>query len=63
MQANVGGREKLARIIVGLAVLSLLFLIDGNGRWWGLIGLVLLVTGVVGYCPISALLGINTAKK
>jgi len=63
MQTNVGGLEKPARIIIGLAVLSLIFFLEGNARWWGLIGLVPLVTGLAGYCPVNALLGINTAKK
>jgi hypothetical protein len=62
MKANVGGMEKPARIVIGLLVLSLIFFLEGNARWWGLIGLVPLITGLVGYCPVSALVGINTAK-
>jgi len=63
MKANVGGLEKPARIIIGLGVLSLIFFLEGNARWWGLIGLVPLVTGLVGYCPVNALLGFNTTRK
>lgn len=63
MTKNVGGAEKTVRILVGVLLLSLLIVLEGKARWWGLIGLVPLITGLIGYCPVSALLGINTAKK
>jgi hypothetical protein len=63
MQQNVGSAEKTVRIIAGLAVLSLVFFLEGNARWWGLIGLLPLVTGLSGFCPAYTLLGISTAKK
>jgi hypothetical protein len=63
MEMNVGGTEKLIRIIAGLAILSLLFILEGNARWWGLVGLVPLLTGIIGYCPVNALFGLNTARK
>lgn len=60
MKANVGGIDKILRIVVGLAVLSLVFIIDGDARWWGLIGLVPLFTGLTGWCPAYGLFGITT---
>jgi len=51
MKANVGGIDRTLRIIVGLVLLSLLFILEGNARWWGLVGLLPLLTGVVGWCP------------
>lgn len=63
MKANVGGMEKTIRIVAGIVLLGMVFFIEGNARWWGLIGLVPLITGVVGYCPVNALLGFNTARK
>ena len=60
MKVNVGTMDKTARIAVGLGLLSLLVLIEGNARWLGLIGLVPLVTGLVAYCPLYAVLGFNT---
>ncbi|MGA8052417.1 MAG: DUF2892 domain-containing protein [Burkholderiales bacterium] len=60
MKANVGGIDKVLRIVVGLAVLSLLFFLEGNARWWGLVGLVPLFTGLFGVCPVYSLLGLNT---
>ncbi len=40
-----------------LVVLSLFFLLQGDARWLGLVGVVPLATGLVGYCPLYSLLG------
>ncbi|CAL76994.1 conserved hypothetical protein, putative membrane protein [Bradyrhizobium sp. ORS 278] len=58
MTRNVGNIDRLLRIIVGLAVLSLVFV--GPKTMWGLLGLIPLGTALVGWCPPYALLGINT---
>jgi hypothetical protein len=60
MKTNVGGIDKVLRIVVGLAVLSLVFILEGSSRWWGLVGLVPLFTGLVGWCPAYSLIGLNT---
>jgi hypothetical protein len=60
MKANVGGIDKLIRIVAGLAILSLVFVLEGSARWWGLVGLVPLITGLVGSCPAYSLLGLNS---
>ena len=60
MKANVGGIDKVLRMVAGTVLLALVFVLDGSARWWGLVGLVPLLTGFVGYCPLYALLGINT---
>ena len=60
MKANVGGVDKILRIVVGLGLLSLTLILEGNARWWGLVGLVPLLTGVVNFCPLYSLLGLNT---
>ncbi len=60
MTINVGTTDRIIRALVGLAILSLLFVLEGNARWWGLIGLAPLATAVFGYCPPYAMLGINT---
>lgn len=60
MQTNVGSIERIARVAVGLALLSLPFWLDTSWRWLGLLGLVPLVTGLVGRCPGYRLLGVNT---
>ena len=60
MKANVGGVDKILRIVVGLVLLSLILILEGNARWWGLVGIVPLVTGLFNFCPLYSLLGINT---
>ena len=57
---NVGGMDKLVRIVAGLGLLSLFFLLQGDARWLGVLGIVPLATGLVGYCPLYALIGLNT---
>ena len=60
MKMNVGSADKVIRIIAGIALLSLLFILEGNARWWGLIGLVPLITGLIGWCPAYSLIGAST---
>ena len=62
MDANVGGIDRSLRVIVGLAILALWFVAEGPARWWALIGLVPLVTGLVGWCPAYQVLGIRTCR-
>ena len=60
MKANVGGIDKALRIVVGIGLLSLLLLVDGPAKWWGLLGLIPLGTGLFGICPLYTLLGVST---
>jgi hypothetical protein len=60
MQINVGNPERVARIVVGLILLSLPFWLDTPWRWLGLIGFVPLITGLAGRCPAYRLLGRNS---
>jgi hypothetical protein len=62
MTANVGQTDRVLRIVVGLALLSLVFLLDGGLRWIGLVGIVPLVTGIAGSCPGYSLLGVSTCS-
>ncbi len=63
MKKNVGSVDKVIRVIAGLAILSLLFILEGSARWWGLIGLGPIATAALGYCPPYQLLGISTTGK
>ena len=58
MQRNEGTLDRAVRIIAGLGILSLVFV--GPQTPWGWLGLVPLVTGLVGICPAYGLLGIRT---
>jgi len=60
VNVNMGTVDRAVRFVVGLAVLSLVFVLEGNARWWGLIGLVPLGTSLLGWCPAYAPFGIST---
>lgn len=60
MKTNVGGIDKIVRIAAGLGLLAFALLSDSPARWWGLVGLVPLATGLFGFCPAYPLLGLNT---
>lgn len=60
MKTNTGNIDRILRAIVGLVLLSLVFI--GPQTMWGLIGLVPLLTAITGFCPAYTLLGINTCK-
>ncbi|PMS19828.1 DUF2892 domain-containing protein [Trinickia dabaoshanensis] len=62
MTRNVGTIDRIIRIVVGVAVLSQPVLLQGSLRWLGLIGLIPLVTGLVGWCPAYSLLGISSCE-
>lgn len=57
MTANVGGLDRILRIVAGLVLLSLVWIVPTN---WGWIGLVPLLTGLFSFCPAYTLIGLNT---
>jgi hypothetical protein len=58
---NVGGIDRVLRIVVGLALITGFFLnADGAYRWLYLIGIVPLVTGLMQSCPLYSILGLST---
>lgn len=58
---NVGGIDKVVRGVAGLALLGA-FAVD-QSNWWGLIGIVPLVTAAMGWCPLYRVFGMNTGHK
>jgi hypothetical protein len=58
MKLNVGGIDRILRIVGGVALIGLT--LAGSIGAWGWIGVVPLATGLVGFCPIYPLLGLNT---
>ncbi len=60
MTANVGGIDRVLRIVAGIAILALFFVLEGSARYWALIGFVPLATGLFRFCPAYTLLGVNT---
>ncbi|HHI80487.1 MAG TPA: DUF2892 domain-containing protein [Planctomycetes bacterium] len=57
---NVGGIDRLLRVIVGAVLIALVFV--GPKTPWGWIGVVPLLTALIGFCPLYSLLGIKTCK-
>jgi hypothetical protein len=58
MKLNVGGLDRILRIIVGLALIAIVFV--GPQTPWGWIGVVPLLTGLFRFCPAYTLFGLNT---
>ena len=56
--------ERIVRVIIGLAILSLVYFLRDEGavRYWCLIGLIPIGTAVIKYCPISHLFGFSTCR-
>jgi hypothetical protein len=61
MTKNIGKVERILRVVIGLGILSLAFV--GPRSPWAYLGLVPLLTGLAGWCPPYALLGIGTAAR
>lgn len=60
LTGNQGVRTGPLRIVVGLALLSMLLWGDEGWKWYGLIGLLPLATGLLRWCPAYTLFGIRT---
>lgn len=55
---NEGTLDRIIRVLLGLVLLSLT--VVGPQTMWGLVGLVPLITGAVGFCPLYKIVGLNT---
>ncbi len=60
MPRNVGTLDRTLRLLVGLGLFSLVFILEGGLRWIGLVGLILLLTALTSRCPAYSLLGLST---
>ena len=58
MKTNVGNKERIARVVAGLALLK-----SAKSKKMKMLGLIPLVSGATGHCPCYSKLGINTAKS
>lgn len=63
MKKNMGNTDRIIRIVLGIILASLFFILDGNIRYISIIGVILIITGLVGVCPLYLPLGIHTNKK
>jgi hypothetical protein len=60
MKKNVGSIDKVIRIILGLGLIGFAFFTQ---NWWGLIGIVPLLTAFMNFCPVYSLLKVSTVQK
>ncbi|MGO9544145.1 MAG: DUF2892 domain-containing protein [Rhodomicrobium sp.] len=61
MSVNVGTIDRILRIIVGAALLY--WGVYVQGAWWGWIGVVPVLTALVGYCPAYSIVGLRTCSR
>ncbi|MEI7950180.1 MAG: DUF2892 domain-containing protein [Gammaproteobacteria bacterium] len=60
--ANVGGVDRVVRIIIGLVLFGMTCFSNVIGLW-GLLGVIPLITGFMRFCPLYTLLGFSTCKR
>lgn len=60
MTKNMGSIDRILRVVVGIALIALAA--TGTVGWWGYIGVVPLLTAVIGWCPAYVPFGIKTCK-
>ena len=60
MKTNVGAKDKTIRIVIG--ILLIILGVFGS-RLWIIIGLIPLITGLIGYCPLYTFLGKSTSNE
>lgn len=60
MKANEGSIDRIIRVIAGLVLIAIVFV--GPQTPWGWIGVVPLITGLIGWCPAYSLFGVNTCR-
>ncbi|MBF0110325.1 MAG: DUF2892 domain-containing protein [Magnetococcales bacterium] len=60
MKANVGGIDRILRIVAGLVLIALVFV--GPQTPWGWIGIIPLATGLMKFCPFYPIIGLNTCS-
>ena len=60
MTANVGNTDRIIRFVLGAVIIVVGFYFKS---WWGVVGVVPIVTGLLNYCPAYNLIGVSTKKK
>lgn len=60
MKANVGSTDRIIRFVLGAVIIAVGFYFKS---WWGVVGVVPILTGLLNYCPAYNLIGVSTKKK
>lgn len=61
LKSNVGSIDRIARVIIGLLIVSLAFV--GPQSPWAYLGIILIVTGFISFCPLYRILRLNSCKR
>ena len=59
MHHNVGGIDQILRIVLGVVICTIGVIYN---NWWGMVGLIPLVTGTMSWCPLYYLVGLSSLK-
>lgn len=62
MKVNVGSADRILRIVLGVLLLGL-FMLEGNVKYLGILGIVFIFTSIIRFCPLYTLFGVNTCKR
>lgn len=63
MTANVGTTDRIIRLVLALVLFTLFFILPGDAKWIGVAGFIPLITGLVNWCPLYTIFGINTCRR
>lgn len=63
MKINMGSIDRAIRLVIGVALLALLLLGDTPQRWLGVLGIPLVLTALVGWCPAYSIFKVNTRER
>ncbi len=59
MKLNVGKIDRISRVLLGLIIIAVGIYFKS---WWGIIGIIPLVTAAIGWCPLYALFGLSSCS-
>ena len=59
---NVGALDRIVRVLAGVAIFYVGVVSQVEPIWWGYIGLIPFITGIIGWCPVYCPFGIKTKK-
>lgn len=62
MQTNIGRTDRTTRIVIGVVLLSLAFVLPASLKWLSFVAIIPLVTAFVRWCPLYTLFGLNTCS-
>lgn len=62
MKVNVGKTDRLIRLVLGILLLGL-FMLDGNIKYLGILGIIFILTSIIRFCPLYTIFGVNTHKR